>query len=110
MGLFGITGIIYETKTKEIGIRKVNGAQVFTIMNWLLKDIVFVVAIALIIATPISYFMMNQWLQNFAYKISISWWIFAFAGFIVILIAIATVAWQSWKTASKNPVESLRYE
>lgn len=110
IGLFGITGIIYETKTKEIGIRKVNGAQMFTIMKWLLKDIVAIVVIALIVATPLSYYMMNRWLQNFAYKISISWWIFIFAGVIILLIAIVTVAWQSWKAAGKNPVESLRYE
>jgi putative ABC transport system permease protein len=110
LGLWGITGIIYEIKTKEIGIRKANGAKTFQIMQWLLKDVVLIVFVALLIAIPISYYLLQQWLNNFAYKIKIDWSIFAVAGMVALFIAIATVCWQSWKAARRNPVESLRYE
>ncbi len=110
LGLWGITGIIYEARTKEIGIRKINGAKIIQIILWLLKDILVIVAVALAFAVPVSYYLMSRWLNNFAYKTSLNWWIFILAGLIAFAIAILTVSLQSWKTATRNPVEALRYE
>jgi ABC-type antimicrobial peptide transport system permease subunit len=110
LGLWGITGIIYEARTKEIGIRKINGAKIIQIIPWLLKDIFVIVACALVFAIPLSYYLMNLWLRNFAYKTSLNWWIFTLAGVIAFLVAILTVSWQSWRAATRNPVEALRYE
>jgi len=97
-------------RTKEIGIRKVNGASISEVLVMLNKDFVKWVAIAFVIATPLAYFAMQKWLQNFAYKTDLSWWIFALAGLLALGIALLTVSWQSWKTATRNPLESLRYE
>jgi putative ABC transport system permease protein len=110
MGLFGLSIFSSEKRTKEIGIRKVNGAKVSEIMTLLNKDFVNWVVIAFAIATPVAYYAMNKWLENFAYKTSLSWWIFALAGFLAFGIASLTVSWQSWKAATRNPVEALRYE
>jgi putative ABC transport system permease protein len=110
LGLWGITGIIYQARTKEIGIRKINGAKIIQIILWLLKDILMIVAVALFFAVPLSYYLMTRWLNNFAYKTSLNWWIFILAGIIAFAIAIVTVSLQSWKTATRNPVEALRYE
>ncbi|MCD6366807.1 MAG: ABC transporter permease [Bacteroidales bacterium] len=110
LGLYGLTAFTIEQKNKEIGIRKVNGAKVSEILTMLNIDFVKWVAIAFIIATPIAYYVMNKWLENFAYKTTLSWWIFALAGVITLGIALLTVSWQSWRAASKNPVEALRYE
>ena len=109
-GLFAIS--LYDTKkrTKEIGIRKVNGATISEILAMLNKDFVKWVAIAFVIATPVAYYALNKWLENFAYKTTLSWWIFALAGLLALGIAILTVSWQSWRAATRNPVESLRYE
>jgi putative ABC transport system permease protein len=110
IGLFTIS--LYETRKriKEIGIRKVNGAKVSEILAMLNKDFLKWVAVAFVIATPIAYFAMHKWLENFAYKTNLSWWIFALAGLLALGIALLTVSFQSWKAASKNPIESLRYE
>jgi putative ABC transport system permease protein len=110
LGLWGITGIIYESKTKEIGIRKINGAKIIQIISWLVKDILITVACALTLAIPVSIYLMRQWLNNFAYKTPLGWWIFLTAGIVVLFIAIFTVSLQSWRAATKNPVDSLRYE
>jgi putative ABC transport system permease protein len=110
LGLWGITGIIYETKTKEIGIRKINGAKIIQIIAWLLKDILIVIVCALAFAIPLSLFLMRLWLNNFAYKTQLVWWIFLAAGMVVLVIAIWTVSLQSWRAAARNPVDSLRYE
>jgi putative ABC transport system permease protein len=110
LGLWGITGIIYEARTKEIGIRKINGAKILQIVLWLLKDILMIVAIALVFAIPISFYLMNHWLNNFAYKAPITWWIFSLAGLITFMIAVVTVSLQSLRAATRNPVEALRYE
>jgi putative ABC transport system permease protein len=110
LGLWGITGIIYEARTKEIGIRKINGAKITQIIAWLLKDIIMIVAIALFFAIPVAYYLMDQWLNNFAYRTSLNWWIFILAGITTFTIAIITVSLQSWKTAARNPVDALRYE
>jgi len=110
LGLFGITGIVYEARTKEIGIRKVNGARFSQITSWLLKDILILVASALLIATPLSWYLMHNWLQNYAYKVTLNIWLFLLAGTIVIVLSLLTVSWQTWRAATRNPVENLRYE
>jgi putative ABC transport system permease protein len=98
------------TRIKEIGIRKVNGARISEVLIMLNSDFVKWVAIAFVIATPIAYYTMYKWLENFAYKTSLNWWIFALAGLLALGIALLTVSWQSWKAATRNPVEALRYE
>jgi len=110
LGLISLTFFIVETHTKEFGVRKVNGAKTHEIMRMLHKDFIKWIAMAFIIACPVSYFVMSKWLENFAYKIDLSWWIFALAGLIAMAIALFTVSIQSYRAASKNPVESLRYE
>ncbi len=110
MGILGLAEFSIKKRTKEIGIRKVNGAKVSEILTMLNKDFVKWIVIAFIIATPIAYYAMNKWLENFAYKTSLSWWIFALAGVLALGIALLTVSWQSWRAATRNPVEALRYE
>ena len=110
MGILGQIFMISLNRTKEIGVRKVNGARISEIMAMLNKDFVKWVAVAFVIATPITYYAMNKWLENFAYKTSLSWWIFALAGLLALAIALLTVSFQSWKAATRNPVEALRYE
>ncbi len=110
LGLYGLASHFTLNKTKEIGIRKANGAEVKEILMMLNKDFIKWVLIAFVIACPIAYYIMNKWLENFAYKTSISWWIFALAGILSLGIAMLTVSWQSWRAATRNPVEALRYE
>ncbi len=110
LGLFGQAAISSENKIKEIGIRKVNGAKVSEILTMLNKDFVTWVVVAFVIATPVAYYAMSKWLENFAYKTNLSWWIFALAGLLALGIALLTVSWQSWRAATRNPVEALRYE
>ncbi len=110
MGLFNISLLQSKQRTKEIGIRKVNGAKVSEILAMLNKDFVKWVSIAFVIATPIAWYAMNKWLENFAYKTALSWWIFVLAGLLALGIALLTVSWQSWRAATRNPVEALRYE
>ncbi len=109
-GLFVIALYDTERRKKEIGIRKVNGAKILEVIAMLNRDFVKWVAIAFVIATPIAYYVMNKWLENFAYKTTLSWWIFALSGILALGIALLTVSWQSWKAATRNPVEALRYE
>ena len=110
LGLIGLTFFVMEQRTKEIGIRKVNGAKVSEVMTMLNRDFAKWVVIAFVISTPIAYYAMNKWLENFAYKTSQSWWIFALAGVLALIIALLTVSFQSWKAATQNPVGALRYE
>jgi putative ABC transport system permease protein len=110
LGLYGLIMFYLSQKRKEIGIRKINGAKVSEVMTMLNKDFIKWVAIAFIIATPIAWYVMYKWLENFAYKTALSWWIFALAGLLSLGIALLTVSWQSWKAATRNPVEALRYE
>jgi putative ABC transport system permease protein len=110
MGIFGQIFQESLNRTKEIGIRKVNGARITEVLVMLNKDFIKWVIIAFVIATPIAYYAMNKWLENFAYKTELSWWIFALAGLLALGIALLTVSWQSWKAATRNPVEALRYE
>jgi putative ABC transport system permease protein len=110
IGIFVIAIYDAQRRTKEIGIRKVNGARIGEIMFMLNKDFVKLVLIAFIIACPISWYALHKWLQNFAYRTELSWWIFALAGLLALGIALLTVSWQSWRAATRNPVEALRYE
>lgn len=110
LGLSGLSAYSITRRTKEIGIRKTNGSGIIQVLVLLNKDFVKWVMIAIVIASPVAWYVMNNWLQNFAYKISVSWWIFAISGLIVLLIALLTVSLQSWRAARKNPVEALRYE
>ena len=110
MGIFAMSIFYNQQRTKEIGIRKVNGANVWEIIKMLNKDFIKWVIIAFIIASPIAYYAMNKWLQNYAYRIEISWWIFAIAGILALIIALITVSWQTFRAARRNPVEALRYE
>jgi putative ABC transport system permease protein len=109
-GLFGMTWYSVERRIKEIGVRKVNGAKISEVLIMLNRDFVKWVAIAFVFATPVAYYVMNKWLENFAYKTELSWWIFALAGVLALGIALLTVSWQSWRAATRSPVEALRYE
>ncbi len=110
MGIFAMALYYIQQKVKEIGIRKINGAKVIEVMVLLNKDFINWVAIAFIIACPIAGFAMHKWLQNFAYRIELSWWIFASAGLLTLGIALLTVSSQSWRAATRNPIAALRYE
>ncbi len=110
LGLFGLASFIADQKTKEIGIRKVLGASVPGIVKVLNKRFVKWVLIANFTAWPIAWFMMNKWLQNFAYRIELSWWMFILAAVLALLVALITVSFQTVKAALKNPIDSLRYE
>ena len=110
IGLFGLSLFIIERRKKEIGVRKVNGAKIYEVMVLLNVDFIKWVIIAFTIATPVAYYVMHRWLDNFAYKTELNWWIFALAGLLALVIALITVSWQSWRAANKNPVEALRYE
>ncbi|MBN2274915.1 MAG: ABC transporter permease [Bacteroidales bacterium] len=110
VGLFGLVQLLLRFRVKEIGIRKVNGARVFEIMILLYKDFLRWVAIAFVIASPIAWYALHKWLQSFAYKTELSWWVFAAAGMMAMAVALLTVSLQSWRAATRNPVEALRYE
>ena len=110
LGLFGLATFSAETRTKEIGIRKVLGASEAAIVSLLSKDFLKLILIALLIAFPVSAWVMNKWLNNFAYKIPVAWWMFVVAGGIALLIAFLTVSYQSIKSAFANPVKSMRTE
>jgi len=110
LGLFGLTLLFINKRVKEIGIRKINGARVGELMIMLNKNFLKSIIIAFVIASPIAYYTMNKWLENFAYKTELSWWIYVLAGLLALLIAVVTVSWQSWRVANRNPVEALRYE
>ena len=110
LGLFGLAAYTAERRIKEIGIRKVLGASVTSITTLLSKDFLQLVFISCLVAFPLAWWMMYSWLQNYKYRIEISWWIFIIAGFIAILIALITVSFQAIKAAVANPVKSLRSE
>jgi len=110
LGLFGLATYMAEQRTKEIGIRKVLGASVGNVVNMLSKDFIILVAVASVIAFPFAWWVMHNWLQDFAYRITIGWWIFIAAGAIAFLIAFITVSSQAIKAALANPVKSLRTE
>jgi len=110
IGLLGLAAFSAEQRTKEIGIRKVLGASALNASALLSKEFTKWVIVANLIAWPVAYFTMNQWLQNFAYRVGIDWWTFALAGGLALIIALLTVSTQAIKAALANPVESLRYE
>jgi len=110
LGLFGLATFTAEQRTKEIGIRKVLGASVGSITLLLSKDFLKLVLLSFIIASPIAWYMMYQWLESFAYRIEIAWWMFALSGVLAMLIALGTVSFRSIKAALSNPVKSLRNE
>jgi len=110
LGLFGLATFTVESRVKEIGVRKVLGASVQSIVSLLSKDFIMLVLIALGIASPLAWYGMHQWLQDFAFRINISWWVFALAGGIALVIALLTIGYQSVKAALANPVKSLRTE
>jgi putative ABC transport system permease protein len=110
LGLLGLASYTTLQRTKEVGVRRVLGASVAGIVQLLSVDFLWLVGIAFLIAIPIAWFFMNKWLQDFAYKVTLSWWIFAGAGFAAVAIAFATISWQAIKAAVANPVKSLRSE
>jgi putative ABC transport system permease protein len=110
LGIFGLATFMAEKRTKEIGIRKVNGASVFSIVWLMTKDFVIWVIIAFVIAVPIAWYVMDKVLMNYEYRINLGIWIFLLAFIIVFLVAISTSVFQALRVAKKNPVDSLRYE
>ena len=110
LGLFGLATYMAEQRIKEIGVRKVLGATVSNLVSMLSKDFVKLVLISTVLAVPLAWWAMNKWLQDFAYRINIGWWVFAAAGVLALLIALLTVSSQAIKAAIANPVKSLRTE
>jgi putative ABC transport system permease protein len=110
LGLFGLSAFAITQRMKEIGVRKVLGASVSSIVRLLSKDFLKLVAIAALIAFPVAWFVMHNWLQDFAYRVTIGWWIFIAAGFIAAIIAVATISIQAVKAALSNPVKSMKSE
>ena len=110
LGLFGLAAFTAQRRNREIGVRKVLGASVAGLIQLLAKDFIKLVVIAIVIATPLAWYMMNKWLQDFAYKININFIVFLAAGLIAIAIALVTVSFQAIKAAIANPVKSLRTE
>jgi putative ABC transport system permease protein len=110
IGLFAISFHSSRKRTKEIGIRKINGATINVVMLLLNKDFSRWIIIAFIIASPIALIIMHRWLQGFAYRTGLNWWIFALAGLLTVAITFLTISWQSWRASTRNPVEALRYE
>jgi putative ABC transport system permease protein len=108
LGLLGLSSYTAGQRTREVGIRKVLGASVLNITTLLSKDFLLLVAIAVMIATPFAWLIMNRWLQSFAYREPMHWWVFALSGIISVLIALCTVGFQAIKAATANPVKSLR--
>ncbi len=110
MGVFGLVALSTVQRTKEIGVRKVNGAHTRRIVWMFCREYMVWVGIAFLIACPLSYLLMLRWLSNFAYQVTISWWLFPLAGCVILSITMLTVIVQTWRAASRNPVTSLRYE
>lgn len=110
LGLLGLATYMAQVRTKEIGVRKVLGASIANVVNLLGKDFILLVALAILLAVPAAWYGMNKWLEDFAYRITIRWWMFALAGLLAILIAMATISYQAIKAAVANPVNALRNE
>jgi len=110
LGLFALSAYMAESRIKEIGVRKVLGATVFNVWQLLSSDFVLLVIIAFVIASPIAYYVMHNWIQNYNYRTNISWWIFAIAGAGALVITLLTVSFQAIKAAVANPAHSLRTE
>ena len=110
LGLLGLVIYTTNTRTKEIGVRKVLGASVTQIVSLLSKDLLSLVLLAFVIASPLAWFAMNKWLQDFVYRTNISWWVFAICGVGMLLVAVILLAMRTIKAALANPVKSLRTE
>jgi putative ABC transport system permease protein len=110
MGLFGISMMSIAKRRKEIGLRKVNGAATREVLLMVNADFLKWVLISIVIAVPASILLLNKWLERFAYKTELDWWIFVLAGLSAVVIAVLTVSWQSIRAATSNPVEAIRYE
>jgi len=111
--LMGMIGLIFQScivRSKDIGIRKINGASIPSIMTILISELMILVGVACIIGVPVAYYAMNRWLQNFAYRTELSWWIGVAGGILILTVSAITLIWQSWGSATRNPVESLRDE
>jgi putative ABC transport system permease protein len=110
IGLFGLVLFTTDSRIKEIGIRKVAGSTTGRIVIMLNLEFIRWILVSFVIACPIIIYFMRKWLENFAYRVNLSWWIFAFAGLITIIISLLTVSWHTWTMATKNPVECLKHE
>ncbi|HUX58409.1 MAG TPA: ABC transporter permease [Bacteroidales bacterium] len=110
LSLLGLVIMVSSSRTKEIGIRKLNGAKTGEVLYMLNREFIMLVTISYLVAAPIAWYSIHKWLQSFAYRTELSWWIFALAGLIALGVAVVTVSWQSWRAATRNPVEALRYE
>ena len=110
LGLFGLVSFSTERRNKEIGIRKINGARISEVVIILTREFIIRVVMAFVIAVPIAWYAMHKWLQTFAYKTDLKWWVFALTGLIALVITFLAVGWQSWRAATRNPVDTLRYE
>jgi putative ABC transport system permease protein len=108
--LFALISWLSTQRNKEIGIRKINGARITEVMFMLSSEFIKLVAIAFVISCPVAWYIMHKWLQNFAYKTGLTWWIFGLSGIMAMGIAMLTVSLQTWRAARKNPVEALRHE
>jgi putative ABC transport system permease protein len=110
MGLFGLSAITAVNRTKEIGIRKILGASVRDLVAMLASGFAAMVGVSIVIAIPLAWWLMNRWLEDFAYRIEISWWMFVVVGFVALLVALVTMSFQVLRAARANPVEALRSE
>ena len=110
LGLFGLALFTTTQRTKEIGVRKVLGASISNILILLSKDFLKLVLLSNLVAWPLAYWGIQQWLQNYAFRIGISWWLFILPTLLVLLIALLTISMQTWRAARANPVKALRYE
>jgi putative ABC transport system permease protein len=110
MGLFGMAEFSTRNRTREIGIRKVNGATTGNILLLLNVDFLKYVVLGILLGIPAGWYFMHRWLAGFAYRTGLDWWIFALAALASVTVAALTISWQTWRAARSNPVESLRYE
>lgn len=110
LGLLGMVAFATSQRLKEIGIRKVLGSSVMDIVNLLTFSFIKLVLVGIAIATPLGWYFMNRWLENFAYKVTVGWWVYVFSGLLTLLIALSAIGWQSYKAATTNPVEVIRNE
>ena len=110
LGIFGLSSYTAEQRTKEIGIRKILGASVSSVVKYISKEFIMLVLIANIVIWPLAYFLINQWLRSFAYRVDIALWTFISTGLSILFVSLLTVSWQIIRAATANPVDSLRYE